>query len=187
MNTQRLALYSQRMSIVTLSLIIAMLLLNAAVWLFPVLSSSSDGLGFGFALSDRQIEGRAEQVALFPWWQTLGSIVLSSIPLVALANGLNHLRRLFQSYARGEYFSSAAALHLGKVGRAVVLWVLLDFLCEPLLSVWVTMNAPAGERMISLSVTAPSFVALFLAACISVIARILRQASEVDSENRTFV
>ena len=187
MNTQRLAQLSQRMSMITLLLIVLMLALNVAVWLFPVLSSSTDGLGFGFALSDRQIQGRAEQVALFPLWQVLGGILLSSVPLLALACGLNHLRKLFQNYARGEYFSSAAALHLGKVGKAVALWVLLDFLCEPLLSVWVTMNEPVGQRMISLSVTAPSFVALFLAACIAVIARILWQASEVDSENRTFV
>lgn len=187
MNTQRLARLSQRMSLITLLLIIAMLLLNTAVWLFPVLSSSADGLGFGFALSDRQISGRAGLVALFPWWQTLGGILLSSIPLMALVSGLNHLRQLFQSYARGEYFSSAAALHLGKVGKAVALWVLLDFVCEPMLSVWVTMHEPVGQRLITLSITAPSFVALFLAACISVIARILWQASEVDSENRTFV
>ncbi|MGB3123502.1 MAG: DUF2975 domain-containing protein [Pseudomonas sp.] len=187
MNNQRLALLSQRMSVITLVLIVSMLMLNAAVWLFPVLSSSTDGLGLGFALSDRLIQGRAEQVALFVWWQSLGGIVLSSIPLLALACGLNHLRKLFQNYARGEYFSRAAAAHLGKVGKAVAIWVLLDFLCEPLLSVWVTMNEPVGQRMISLSVTAPSFVALFLAACIAVIARILWQASEVDSENRTFV
>jgi hypothetical protein len=187
MNTQRLALLSQRMSVITLLLIVGMLTLNAAVWLFPVLSSSTDGLGFGFALSDRLILGRADQVALFPLWQTLGAIVLSSIPLLALGCGLNHLRKLFQRSARGEYFSSAAASHLGKVGKAVAIWVLLDFLCEPLLSMWVTMNEPVGQRLISLSVTAPSFVALFLAACIAVIARILWQASEVDSENRTFV
>lgn len=72
MNTQRLAQLSQRMSMITLLLIISMLVLNAAVWLFPVLSSSADGLGFGFALSDRQIQGRAEQVALFPFWRSWG-------------------------------------------------------------------------------------------------------------------
>lgn len=187
MNTQRLAQLSQRMSLLTLLLIVVMLVLNTCVWLFPVLSSSADGLGFGFALSDRLIQARAVQVALLPWWQILGAIVLSSIPLLALGGGLNHLRLLFQNYARGEYFSRAAAQHLGKVGRAVAMWVLLDFLCEPLLSVWVTMNEPVGQRFITLSVTAPSFVALFLAACIAVIARILWQASEVDSENRTFV
>ena len=97
------------------------------------------------------------------------------------------LRQLFRNYARGEYFSSAAAQHLGKVGRAVALWVLLDFLCEPLLGLWVSMNEPLGQRFFTLSLTPPSFVALFLAACIAVIARILWQASEVDSENRTFV
>lgn len=69
----------------------------------------------------------------------------------------------------------------------MALWVLLDFLCEPMLSLWITQNAPVGERMVTLSVTASTFVALFMAGCISIIARILSQASEVDSENRTFI
>ena len=54
-------------------------------------------------------------------------------------------------------------------------------------AVWITQNAPVGERMVTLSVTASTFVALFMAGCISIIARILSQASEVDSENRTFI
>ena len=87
MNTQRLAQLSQRMSLLTLLLIVVMLVLNTCVWLFPVLSSSADGLGFGFALSDRLIQARAVQVALLPWWQILGAIVLSSIPLLALGGG----------------------------------------------------------------------------------------------------
>ncbi|MEW5510792.1 DUF2975 domain-containing protein [Pseudomonas sp. LF135] len=186
MNTQRLAQLSQRMSLLTLLLIVVMLVLNTGVWLFPVLGSSADGLGLSFSLSDR-IQDSGVQIALLPWWQKLGGIVLSSIPLVALVSGLNHLRQLFRNYARGEYFSSAAAQHLGKVGRAVALWVLLDFVCEPLLGLWVSMNEPLGQRFFTLSLTPPSFVALFLAACIAVIARILWQASEVDSENRTFV
>jgi hypothetical protein len=186
MTSHRLAQLSQRMAAVTLLLIVVMLLLNAVLWIFPSLSAK-DGAGLGFALTDRQLSAIAAEAALFPWWQTLGAIVLSSVPLLALAFGLSHLRRLFQSYARGEYFSSEAALHLGKVGRAVGLWVLLDFFCEPLLSMWVTMHAPVGARLFTISVTAPTFVALFLAACISIIARILWQASEVDSENRAFI
>ncbi|WP_455918288.1 DUF2975 domain-containing protein [Pseudomonas cerasi] len=186
MNTQRLAQLSQRMSLLTLLLMVVMLVLNTGVWLFPVLGSSADGLGLSFSLSNR-IQDSGVQIALLPWWQKLGGIIFSSIPLVALVSGLNHLRQLFRNYARGEYFSSAAAQQLGKVGRAVALWVLLDFLCEPLLGLWVSMNQPLGQRFFTLSLTPPSFVALFLAACIAVIARILWQASEVDSENRTFV
>nr|WP_256669055.1 DUF2975 domain-containing protein [Pseudomonas sp. C2B4] len=174
------------MAAVTLFLIVAMLAINSALWLFPFLAAQ-DGWRLGFALTDRQLSPITEQAMLFPWWQKLGGILLSSVPLLALAYGLAHLRRLFQSYSRGDYFSSAAAVHLGLVGRAVALWVVFDFLCEPLLSLWVTMNAPVGERLITISVTAPTFVALFLAACIAIIARILRQASEVDSEYRNFV
>ncbi|MGJ7513531.1 DUF2975 domain-containing protein [Pseudomonas baetica] len=186
MSSNRLAQLSQRMAAVTFVLIVAMLVLNSVLWLFPFLAEK-DGWGLGFALTDRQLSHITDQAMLFPWWQRLGCILLSSVPLLALAYGLAHLRRLFQSYSRGDYFSSAAAAHLGLVGRAVALWVVLDFLCEPLLSLWVTMNAPVGERLITISLTASTFVALFLAACISIIARILRQASEVDSEYRSFV
>ncbi|KAA0946087.1 DUF2975 domain-containing protein [Pseudomonas sp. ANT_H14] len=186
MTSLRLAKLSQLMSVATLILIVVMLALNVALWLFPSLASN-EGLGLGFALTERQLSPRTEVAALFPWWQTLGGIVLSSVPLLVLTFGLGNLRRLFQSYASGEYFSGAAALRLGKVGKAVALWVLLDFLCEPMLSLWVTMNEPVGQKLLTVSFNAQTFVALFLAACISIIARILWQASEVDSENRTFV
>jgi hypothetical protein len=166
--------------------IVVLLLLNAVLWCFPTLASTQ-GWGLGFALTDRQLSERTDLVGLFPWWQRLGGLLLSSIPLLALTSGLGHLRRLFQRYACGEYFSMDAALHLGKVGNAVALWVLLDFVCEPMLSLWVTMNEPQGERLFTVSLTVATFVALFMAACISIIAQILMQASAVNSENQTFV
>ncbi|VVE78494.1 hypothetical protein PSP31120_01706 [Pandoraea sputorum] len=175
------------MAAITLWLIVAMLLLNAACWLFPSLSSIRGGYGLGFALTDRLISSLNVDVGSFPVWQKLGGIVLSSIPLLALAVGLRHLRRLFQGYGRREYFSPAAASHLGSVGRSVGLWVVLSLACEPLLSIWLTMRAPAGHRVVTLSFGSQDIVALFLAACIAVIAHILRQASELDSENRQFV
>lgn len=73
------------------------------------------------------------------------------------------------------------------MGRSVALWVVLDFLCEPLLSVWMTMNQGEGQRMMTLSLDSSSFVALFLAGCIVVIARILQQACDIDHENKQFI
>jgi len=186
MRSISLAQFSRRMATISLLTILLMLLLNAALWIFPTLANR-DGWGLAFALTDRQLSEITETAALFPWWQTLGGILLSSIPLLTLAFGLSHLRRLFQCYAAGEFFCTEAANHLGKLGSAVALWVLLDFLCEPLLSLWITQNAPVGERLLTLSVTASTFVALFMAGCISIIARILSEASEVHTENRTFI
>ncbi|AUM71792.1 DUF2975 domain-containing protein [Pseudomonas fluorescens] len=184
MRTNRLALYSQRMAAITLLFMVAMMAANAAAWLFPDVASR---YGLGFALTERQMSSLSEEAMHLTAWQSLGGILLSSIPLLALAAGLANLRQLFKRYAHGQYFSNEAAVYLGKAGRAVALWVLLDFLCEPFLSLLMTINAPVGQRLLTLSITAPSFVALFLAACIAIIARILSQASEVDSENRTFV
>lgn len=187
MTSDRLARFSQGMATATLSLIFATLLLNAACWLYPQLSSVTNDYGFRFGLTDRLISNLGVNVANFPWWQKTGGVLLSSVPLLALVNGLRHLRLLFKSYARREYFSAVAATHLGRAGKSVGIWVLLSVLSEPLLSVWATMREPVGHRMITVSFGSPYVVALFLAACIAIIAHILKQASELDSEHRQFV
>ncbi|UEP26414.1 MULTISPECIES: DUF2975 domain-containing protein [unclassified Burkholderia] len=186
MHSDRIARISQKMATVTLGFIVGMLVLNAACWAFPSLNAAS-GPGLVFGLTDSVISNLRVDVAAFPWWQKAVGILLSSVPLIALANGLRHLRALFRTYARRDYFSAQAAGHLGKTGRAIGLWVLLSLLCEPLLSVWATLREPVGNRVVSIGFSLPYVVALFTAACIAVIAHILRQASELDAEHRQFV
>ncbi|AOJ38060.1 hypothetical protein WJ23_09325 [Burkholderia lata] len=186
MHSDRIARISQQMATVTLGFIVGMMVLNAACWLFPSLNGAS-GPGFVFGISNTVLTDLRVDVAAFPWWQKAVGILLSSVPLIALANGLRHLRALFRTYARRDYFSVRAAGHLGKTGRAIGLWVLLSVVCEPLLTVWATMLEPVGQRMVSISFGLPYVVALFTAACIAIIAHILRQASELDAEHRQFV
>ncbi|WP_175697542.1 DUF2975 domain-containing protein [Burkholderia ambifaria] len=186
MHSDRIARISQQMATVTLGFIVGMLVLNAACWAFPSLNGAS-GPGLVFGLTDSVISNLRVDVAAFPWWQKAVGILLSSVPLIALANGLRHLRALFHTYARRDYFSVQAAGHLGKTGRAIGLWVLLSLLCEPLLSMWATLREPVGHHVVSIGFSLPYVVALFTAACIAVIAHILRQASELDAEHRQFV
>ncbi|WP_334033841.1 DUF2975 domain-containing protein [Burkholderia cepacia] len=186
MHSDRIARIRQQMATVTLWFIVGMLVLNAACWAFPSLNAAS-GPGLVFGLTDSVISNLHVDVAAFPWWQKAVGILLSSVPLIALANGLRHLRALFRTYARRDYFSAQAAGHLGKTGRAIGMWVLLSLLCEPLLSVWATLREPVGHRVVSIGFSLPYVVALFTAACIAVIAHILRQASELDAEHRQFV
>ncbi|WP_126227923.1 DUF2975 domain-containing protein [Burkholderia ambifaria] len=186
MHSDRIARISQQMATVTLGFIVGMLVLNAACWAFPSLNGAS-GPGLVFGLTDSVISNLRVDVAAFPWWRKAVGILLSSVPLIALANGLRHLRALFRTYARRDYFSVQAAGHLGKTGRAIGLWVLLSLLCEPLLSMWATLREPVGHHVVSIGFSLPYVVALFTAACIAVIAHILRQASELDAEHRQFV
>lgn len=185
MKTNCLAERSRIMAKLTLLLIVGMLLLNAACWVFPVLAR---GYGMGFDLTaTSMLNQRPIDVTMMPWWQRLGGMLLSSVPLLVLAWGLNALRRLFLSYACGDYFSPNSSQLLGRVGRGVALWVLASFVLEPVLTVWLTMLAPPGQRMVTLSFGSPQLVALFLAAAVMLIARILGAASAVAQENDQFI
>lgn len=187
MYKDKLAITCQKMAVFTLLLIVAMVVINAATWFFPSLGSIDGGYGIAFSLSNQLIPGALGVVDSLPIWQRLGAVVISSIPLLVLARGLLSLRALFTSYANGDYFSAAAATHMEKMGRAVGYWVILNFVCEPLLSLWVTMLEPAGQRFISMSFTSSSIVALFVSACVIIIARILRRAASINQENQQFV
>lgn len=185
MTSDRLAGYSRLMATLTLLLIAGMLLLNAACWIFPDLASEH---GLGFALTATGVAGDLGVAARdMPLWQALGGILLSSLPLLVLASGLQALRRLFQHYGRGEYFCEEAAALLGKVGLCLACWVLANFLLEPLLTVWVTFLQPQGQRIASLSFGSAELVSLFAAASVMVIARIQRKAALLAEENRQFV
>ncbi|MGA4632576.1 DUF2975 domain-containing protein [Pseudomonas solani] len=185
MTRDRLADHSRLMATLTLLLIIGMLLLNAACWLFPGLANEQ-GLGFGLTASSVAGELGA-LIQDMPLWQTLGGILLSSLPLLVLAAGLLALRRLFRHYAEGEYFCEDAAASLGRVGLYLACWVLASFLLEPLLGIWMTFMQPPGQRLFTLSFDSADLVSLFAAASVMVIARIQRKAALLAEENRQFV
>lgn len=183
----RLAHLSHRMAVVTLWFVIFMLALNAANWFFPMLGMERGGYGLSFSLTNKFFSMGRFNIMALSWWKAAGAIVLTSIPLVALSVGLLNLRSLFKEYAQGLYFSSTSSVYLERVGRSVLLWVLLSFLAEPLLGLWLSLGAPVGQRFFSLSIQSSELVSIFVAICIMLIARILRRAAAVDQENKLFV
>ncbi|CAM3415846.1 DUF2975 domain-containing protein [Bordetella sputigena] len=181
----RLAGLSHRMAGLTLVVMAALLLLNIVNWIYP--PYGPHGYGFSFGLTSRWLADGSIDLARFPAWQTIGAMAISSIPLLVLMRGLSHLRTLFSDYAEGAYFSMQAGRHLAAVGRSIALWVVVQFLTEPVLSIWLTIRAEPGHRIVALSLDTSALVALFVAACIAIIGRILQRASEVYRENQQFV
>ncbi|MBE1237603.1 DUF2975 domain-containing protein [Phaeovibrio sulfidiphilus] len=165
-------LASALLSLLIPVLIAGMLLLNAATWTLPDLASADARYGLSFALSDRLIASGAVDPASLSWWQTAGAVVISSLPLLVLASGLLHLRRLFRHIARTGHMSLAAPSQLMRLGTALLLWALTTFVCEPLLSTWTTLQDE--ERLLSLSVGPSDLAALFAGVCLVVLARALR-------------
>lgn len=170
MTTDHLARNSRLMASLTQALIIGMLVLNAACWFFPDVARQ---YGLGFNLTAIGVTGDLNvDVSSMPWWQVAGGLILSSIPLLILANGLIALRRLFQLYSEGQYFSEKSSVLLGKVGFGVIMWVLLSFVLTPAISVWVTMLQPPGQGLLTIAFDSSDLVSLFLAASVMVVARI---------------
>ncbi|WP_198298252.1 DUF2975 domain-containing protein [Bordetella genomosp. 8] len=185
LTSDRLADLSHRMAGLTLVVMAALLALNIVNWIYP--PYGPHGYGFSFGMTSRWLSDGSLDLAQFPVWQTIGAMLITSVPLLVLMRGLAHLRALFRDYARGAYFSMRAGRHLAAVGRWIALWVVVQFLTEPVLSIWLTIRAEPGHHIVALSLDASALVALFVAACIAIIGRILQRASEVYRENQQFV
>jgi len=183
MKTDHLANRSRILATATLLLVAGMLLTNIAYWIAPNIIGTYVG---GFSLSAMP-EILQANILLMPAWQIAGAIVLSSIPLLILARGLLALRSLFLAYSKGQYFSAESAELLGKVGKSVAYWVLASLLLTPVMSVWLTMLRPAGERLFTLNFEPSHLVALFLSASLMIIARSLYNACSLARENQQFV
>lgn len=186
MNSTRLSRYCAAMAYVTVLGIGAMLLLDILFWLFPKAILDS---GLTVTVDTvRGFYGSSEfNLPSLPLWQRAGGAVLSCIPLLILAQGLNALRRLFKLYATREYFTDRSASLLSKVGSRVALWVLADLVSQPLISVWLTMMRPEGQRLISVSFHTENLESLFIAAVVMIIARIQREGIALACENKQFI
>ena len=183
----RLARGSQYIAAIALVLVTCMLMLNTAAWFFPILGPVDGDMGLSFSVSHRILGMEGMDVTGLAWWQQLGAALISAIPLLVMVYGLLHLRALFQQYSCGNYFAHSAYGHMEKIGRAIAAWGVLDFVSELVLSYWVTMLEPSGHRVMTLSLGPSVFLALFVAACVVVIARILLRPSDLHVENQQFV
>ncbi|MBK5375087.1 DUF2975 domain-containing protein [Pseudomonas sp. TH43] len=180
-----LARRSRLMATLTKALIIGMLVLNTAFWLLPEFARQYD-LGFNLTAIGLSADLNVD-LGSMPWWQIAGGLFLSSIPLLILANGLISLLRLFQLYSEGQYFVDKSATLLGKVGFAVILWVILSFVLTPAMSIWMTLLQPPGQGFLTIAFNASDFLSLFLAASLMVVARIHQKGSALAQENKQFI
>ncbi|CDG20756.1 putative membrane protein [Xenorhabdus poinarii G6] len=179
----RITTVSLLMSKLSLLIIFAVMVINVLSWLKPKFILEEYGLELaltGRALSHFDIE-------VFSTWKLIGGILISTIPLLSLAGSFWAFYRLFGNYKKGDYFSRITVKYLEYAGWGVILWSLLDIFCEPLLMLWLTLSAPVGERLISLSFTSSHFVAIFIAVCMAIISRILYQACDIYEENQSIL
>ncbi|CDM89144.1 DUF2975 domain-containing protein [Xenorhabdus bovienii] len=179
----RMTAFSLVISKLSLLIIIILIVINIYSWLEPKLILEKYGLGF--SLTNRILLHFSENT--LSSWKLTSGIFISTIPLLFLGGSLWAFHQLFGNYRKGDYFSKNTVKYLEYAGWGVIIWAMLDILFEPLLTVWLTMGAPAGQRFFSLSLSPSHLVAIFISVCLAVISRILYQACDIYDENKSII
>lgn len=187
MSTDALAQLSQKMVSFTMMLLIAVILLNLLVLFFPTLSFSDELYGISLSLNDQRLSALNISLRELPWWLAAGVGVISLLVMVPLCYSLYQLRSLFKAYACRNYFSACSAQHMSRVGASLGIWTVMDLLADPVLSFWLSLVNPPGEREIVFGFELHHIVWIFISLCVMAVAKILEKASILYEENKLFL
>ena len=94
---------------------------------------------------------------------------------------------LFGYYRRGEFFARGPALHLRRLGAALMAYTLAQPLGVTLSVLALTLGNPAGQRRLYFGLGTDQFPSLFFGLAILVIGIVMEEASRMAQENAEFI
>ncbi|WP_140630801.1 DUF2975 domain-containing protein [Methylibium rhizosphaerae] len=121
-----------------------------------------------------------------PATRSLAAAALLPVLLVSWF-GLWQVWQLFGGYARGEVFTTAAALRLRRLALVLMSLCLVKPLTGALMSVALTFNSPPGQRLLAVGLSSDDYLTLLMGAVLLAIASVMREAVRLAAENAEFV
>ncbi len=160
--------------------VFAMIATPIAFWIgalnMPLDQAIVDGLVHGITVTRNVTAG-----------QLYGAIALSVISPIIFLFVLNDMRRLFASYRTGDILTKACANLIKRIGQGFLGLALMQFILQPVMTALLTMHNPPGKRSIAVSLNSEMIFFALSGGLIIVIGWAMREASNVASENRSFV
>jgi len=120
-------------------------------------------------------------------WQSGLAMLVGMLPVCGVAYGLLRARRCFLGFVRGETFSRGTVQHLRGLAAGIFASAIAGLLSPPLISVLLTLGAPAGKRALSLGVSSNEVLMLLFAGIVWQIAHVMTQAVELADEHAQIV
>jgi hypothetical protein len=120
-----------------------------------------------------------------PWREhvnTIGLVFIAILPTSLFYESINRLRQALKLYSDGDFFSAAAASRVAQAGDYAIGAIVAMMLVVPNLLLWVTQRGGFDWRWDSELIGMLAF-ALFIA----VVGRILAAATQLKTENDSFV
>ncbi len=112
-------------------------------------------------------------------------VVVSLVPVGFMTYALICARRCFQSFVRGEYFTSYVVRGLRGLAGGTALWGLSAWLTTPILTLLLTLGSE--EHRLALGFSTNGVLTLLFAGLVWQIADILTKAVALAEENSQFV
>jgi len=115
------------------------------------------------------------------------AFAFAAIPLGVAVWALLTLRQLFLNFAANEIFSQETSRTLSILSLTVFAYVAVAFVAQAPIGHFLRRSDPNNHIVFTLSIGLEDLVALFAAAIVAVIARVMSEATRVADENAKFV
>jgi magnesium-transporting ATPase (P-type) len=126
-------------------------------------------------------------VGEIPYLQRVGILGLGFVWVGLLFSGVLQIRRIFVSFHRSDFFSPAAFNPMVSFGTVLILLGVFEMVSTVAGSVLMTLDLPAGQRQIALSLDGGEIFYAVLGILVVLFGWTMREASVIAEENRQFV
>jgi hypothetical protein len=115
--------------------------------------------------------------------------VIAALWVVSLPGlfGLWQLKRLFESYARGEVFTAAAARRLRRCGYALIITGAESPFGSLLLSAALSLDLPPGRGSLVVTISSNDLLLALIGGVVLVISQVMVEAARIAEDNAGFV
>lgn len=120
-------------------------------------------------------------------WQRVLAVVLGMVPVCCASYGLVCAMRCFSGFSQSEYFSLRNVRYLRGFAAGVFASVVAGFFGSMLISVVLTLGAPAGQRALSIGLGSNELMTLLFAGMVWQISAVMAKAVALAEENAPFV
>jgi hypothetical protein len=174
------------MNIVTVSKILTQLVM------LPIIALPALLIYFLFNIPDFQFVAQSNLNVTIQWntvedGQWYVTILISMLPSMLLVWGLIHLRKVFVSFSKEEFFIKDNIYSIKRFSFSLMLSSILQLCSLAAVSVILSLNHPAGQKILAVQVESQHFFIFFIGLVFWVIAKILTIARQTHIENQSFV
>lgn len=120
-------------------------------------------------------------------WRIALAVVVGMLPVCGMAYGLLRARQCFQGFVRGEVFSLGAVRHLRGFAGGLLASSVAGLLAPTLLSVLLTLGAPAGGHSLAVALGAQHLLMLLFAGIVWQIAHAMTRAVEMADDHAQII